>query len=383
MRQRDDLVFPMAEFERRLAELRGRMAARAVDALVVTTPENICYLTGFESPGHFRFNALVVPLEGEPFMTPRLLEDSGVEALTWVEIRHPYTDIEDPIAKLYTTLHTYGLHDKRIGIERGCWFFTALQQDQFAALASDATLIDCTMMVEAGRLIKSEAEIALMRRAAEITDLAMQAGVEATRVGVTENDIAIAMHTAMIAAGGEWPAISPFVASGYRGAIGHATWAGRTIEANDVVMIEAGGCLRRYHAASMRTLFIGEPSKAARTAEKVVQEAFDAMMRVIRPGVPAAEADATARKIIAAAGSTQASRSAYSIGIALSPDWGEGHIFSMQPNEPRPLQENMTFHLLPWVQVPGEGGISISETIRVTAGGCERLTHLDRHIFVR
>lgn len=53
MRRRDDLAFPMVEYDRRLADLRERMAAAGIDVMLTTTPENICYLTGFDSPGHY------------------------------------------------------------------------------------------------------------------------------------------------------------------------------------------------------------------------------------------------------------------------------------------------------------------------------------------
>lgn len=240
------------------------------------------------------------------------------------------------------------------------------------------------MIVEAGRLIKSGYEIALMRRVAETSVQGMQAGIDAVKAGVTENDIAAEMLYCMTKAGSEWPAIVPFVASGYRGAIGHATWAGRTIEPDDIVMLEISGCLSRYHAPIMRTGFVGQPNQKVRDAEKVVLEAFEAIRAAIKPGVPAGDVDKIGREIIAKSnfGGAQASRTAYSVGISLPPDWGEGYILSIQPYEERLLQENMTFHLLPWIQVPGKGGISISETIRVTADGCELMTNFQRGIFV-
>jgi Xaa-Pro dipeptidase len=383
MRKRTDLVFPMVEFERRLRELRQRMAEKEIDLFITTTPENICYLTGFESPGHYYFQALVVPLMGEPVMVPRQLEDSGVEALTWIEISRPYQDSEHPIEKLHEVLAYFGWDSQRIGIERNCWFFTAVQQEKLIASCPQATFVDCSGLVEAGRLIKSDYEIELMRQAARTAEAGMAAGIEVVAVGATENDVAAAMNYAMIKAGGEWPSIAPFVASGYRGAIGHATWAGRTIERGDIIMLEIGGCLKRYHAALMRTGFVGEPDAELRRAEQVVKEAAEAMFATIKAGVTAHEADAAGRAIIAQYGGQQASRSAYSIGIALPPDWGEGHILSMQPNEMRPLQPNMTFHMLPWIQVPGKGGVSFSETIRVTEDGCELLTNFDRELFVK
>jgi len=385
MRQRDDLVFTMEEYQRRLWELRRRMDEQEVEVMLVTTPENVCYLTGFESPGHYYFQALLIPRDGEPVMVPRRLEDSGVQALTWVEFSRPYEDHEDPIERLAGTLADFGWEDRRIGYERNCWFFTAPQQEQLLATCTQATFVDCSGIVEAGRVIKSDAEVALMRKAARSTEAGMQAGIEAIAAGVSENEVAAAMHGAMIRAGSEWPAIVPFVASGYRGAIGHATWAGRVIEPGDIVMLELAGCLKRYHAPLMRTGFVGEPSARVREAEKVVQAAFEKMMDTIRPGITAAEADSAGREVIAAHpfGGEQGSRSAYSVGIGLPPDWGEGHILSMQPGETRPLQANMTFHLLPWIQVPGEGGISFSETIRVTESGAERLTNFERGLFVR
>jgi Xaa-Pro dipeptidase len=385
MQHRDDLVFPMKEYERRLEELRQRMDERGVEVVITTTPENICYLSGFESPGHYYFNALVVPREGEPFAVPRFLEVGGYKELTWLELIRPYQDHEAPMEVLARALQEFGCLEKRIGYEKNCWFFTAAQQEELFERCSDTTFVDCSSIVEAGRLIKSDYEIELMRKAARATEAGMQAGIDAVCAGATENDVAAAMHYAMIKAGSEWPSIVPFVASGYRGAIGHATWAGRTIEQGDMIMLELAGCLKRYHAPLMRTGFVGEPSELVRRAETVVQEAFQAMVEAVRPGVTAHEADAASRQVIANSelGAEQGSRSAYSVGIGLPPDWGEGHILSMQPGEERVLQPNMTFHMLPWVQVPGEGGVSFSETIRVTEDGCELLTNFERSLFVR
>src|SRR5688572_14237089 len=98
MRQRNDIVFPMAEFERRLAELRRRMGVKGVEAMIVTTPQNITYLTGYQTTAYYYFQAVGVPMEGEPFMVTRRLEDSNVQARTWVELSRPYEDIDEPVA---------------------------------------------------------------------------------------------------------------------------------------------------------------------------------------------------------------------------------------------------------------------------------------------
>ena len=371
------MTFPLDEYKARLAAVRRRLAERELDAMLVTTPENVCYLSGFETAGHFAFLGLLVPLAGEPICVARALECPGVAALTGLQRIVPYADVDDPMRVMADVVGAARLAGRRVGIERSCWFFTAAQQDRLLSYAGAIDWRDASLLVEQERVVKSEPEIALMREAAVATTAGMLAGIGSVGVGVSEDEVAAQMHLAMIRAGSEWPAIAPFVAAGERGAIGHATWRGRRLRRGDPVFLELAGCRRRYHAAQLRTVFVREPDAAARAAFTVVQEAYAAAAEAVRPGVSAGEVDRAARAVIAASPfcAVQASRSGYSMGIALSPDWGEGHILSMKAGETRVLEPNMTFHLLPWVQLPGVGGVGCSETIRVTASGCESLTH--------
>ena len=376
MPEREHMTFPLDEYEARLGAVRGRLAERELDAMLVTTPENVCYLSGFETAGHFAFIGLLVPLEGDPLCVARALECPGVAALTGLRRIVPYADVDDPMRVVAGVVRDAGLAGRRVGFERSCWFFTAAQQDRLFGYAGAVAWRDASLLVEQERVVKSEREIALMREAAVATTAGMLAGISSVGAGTSEDEVAAQMHVAMIRAGSEWPAIAPFVASGERGAIGHATWRGRRLRCGDPVFLELAGCRRRYHAALLRTVFVGEPSAAARDAFAVVQEAYAAAVDAVRPGVSAGDVDRVARAVIAASpfGAVQASRSGYSIGLAMSPDWGEGHILSMKPGETRALEPNMTFHLLPWVQLPGVGGVGCSETVRVTTTGCAPLT---------
>ena len=385
MRQRDDLVFAMTEYETRLVRLRQSMAARNLDAFLVTTPENLFYLTGYQTPGYYWFQALVVPLADEPFMVTRLIEDSNVQTRTWISESHPYRDHENPPAALGRVMARFGLASARIGYERHCYFLRATEQDVLFATLPEASFIDASGLVEELRLIKSETEIDLMRAAARTAEAAMQAGIDAIGAGVNENEVAAEIQAAMTRAGSHYPAIHPFVASGWRGAVGHATWEDRVIEPGDAVFLEIGGCRHRYHAAMMRTVIVGDPAAPVRAAERVVQDAMQACLETIRPGVPAEAVDRTARQVIAGAGPgiDQGSRTGYSIGIGFAPDWGEGHILSLLEGEVRPLEPNMTFHLIPWVQVPDLAGVGLTETVRVSESGCETLTSFERRLFTR
>lgn len=384
MKRRTDLAFPMAEYERRLAELRARMFARGVDAMLVTTPENLHYLTGYETQGLWYFAGLVVPAAGEPFMTTRHAEDTVVEADTWIEVSRPFQDNQEPMAVLADALREFGLDNKRIGYERSSYFFRASEQDQLFPRCPNASFVDCSHIVEEARAVKSTLEIEMMRRAARATEGGVRAGVAAVKAGATENEVAAEVYRGMLHAGGHYCSMQPFVVSGPRSFVSHATWRGRRIEKGDCVFFEIGGTVHRYNAPMMRTISVGEPDRDLREAEKLVLEAMAAAEAAIRPGVPTGEADAAARRIIARNrfGATQYTRVGYGIGTACTPGWGEGHIIDIKPGDTRLFRENMCFHLIPFLQIPGKAAVGISAAIRVTANGCESLHTLERKLFV-
>ena len=98
MRQRDDMTFPHEEYVRRLEGLRERMKDRRLDAVVISDPENIMYMTDYQTTGYSFFQALVVPLDGDCYMVTRNMEESNVHARTWVEKTRPFADNGDAIS---------------------------------------------------------------------------------------------------------------------------------------------------------------------------------------------------------------------------------------------------------------------------------------------
>ncbi|WP_376697343.1 ectoine hydrolase [Wenzhouxiangella sp. EGI_FJ10305] len=386
MRQRDDMTFPFEEYERRLKELRDRMAERLLDAVVITDPENLMYLTDYQTTGYSFFQALVVPLEDEPFMITRMLEESNVHARTWVEKTRPYPDTGDAIQMLVESLREFGLTGKSIGYERNSYFLPAYHQDSIFTTFLDGKLLDCFGIVEEGRVCKSKHEIEIMRRAAAATEAGMKAGFEATEAGVTENDIGAAISSAMFRAGGEPPAVMPYVTSGPRSMIGHATWEGRTVQPGEHVFLEVGGCYRRYHTAMMRTVVLGELSPSMEHAQNRMKQALHEIKNVIRPGMTVSDADNLVRNIITAneVGARLITRSGYSIGIAFPPSWDEGYIMSLKQGDSRVIREGMTFHIIPWMWgVDGDKTVGISDTIHITADGCESFFDLDENFMVK
>jgi len=383
---RGEGTFSRAEYERRLRGLRERMADRRLDAVVVSDPENLTYLTGYQTTGYSYFQALVVPLEGDCFMITRQMEESNVHARTWVEATRPYPDTGDAIQQLCGALEDAGLGRAAVGYERNSYFFPAYQQDRMRTAFAHGRLRDCYGVVEELRIRKSPEEIAVMERAAQATEAGMEAGYAAVAAGVTENEVAGEVCRAMFAAGGEYPAVLPYVTSGPRSMIGHATWEGRTVQAGEHVFLEVGGCFRRYHTAMMRTVLLGEPSPSLRRAEERMLLALDEVAALIRPGVTVSDVDLCVRKVIDDndVGAKLITRAGYSIGIAFPPSWDEGYILSLKQGSPTALEEGMTLHIIPWMWgVDGDKTVGISDTVRVTADGCASFFTLDRGFVVK
>ncbi|WP_208454314.1 ectoine hydrolase [Methyloligella sp. GL2] len=377
------MTFPAEEYRRRLNDLRGRMEERLLDAVIITDPENIMYLTDYQTTGYSFFQALVVPLEGECYMVTRQMEESNVYARTWVTKTRPYADNGDAIQSLVESLKSAGLAYATVGYERNSYFFPAYQQDRVRSAFTDGKLLDCFGIVEEGRIQKSPAEIAIMKKAAIAAEAGMRAGIEACVPGVTENEIGAAISEAMFRAGGEPPAVMPYVTSGPRSMIGHATWEGRVVQPGEHVFMEVGGCYRRYHAALMRTVVLGELTPSVKSAEWHMLEALKEVEKAIRPGLTVSDADNIVRDIICHGdhGGTLITRSGYSIGIAFPPSWDEGYILSLMQGDSTTLKEGMTFHLIPWIWgVDGNKTMGISDTIHVTADGCESFFTLAREI---
>jgi Xaa-Pro dipeptidase len=386
MIQRDDMTFSFEEYQSRLAALRLRIADRRLDAVVISDPENIMYLTDYQTTGYSFFQALVVPLDDEPFMITRAMEESNIIARTWVERTRPYPDTGDAIQMLVDALREFGLANKRIGYERNSYFFPAYQQDRIHTTLTEAKLLDCFGIVEQGRICKSPAEIELMRKAAFATEAGMQAGIDACQAGVTENEIGAAISAAMFRAGGEPPAVMPYVTSGPRSMIGHATWEGRTVLPGEHVFLEVGGCYRRYHTAMMRTVVLGELSNSMHHAQERMKHALHAVHDKVQPGMTVSDADNLVRNIISEndVGARLITRSGYSIGIAFPPSWDEGYIVSLKQGESTVLQPGMTFHIIPWMWgVDGDKTCGISDTIYITDNGCESFFTMDRDFTVK
>jgi Xaa-Pro dipeptidase len=380
-----DLVFSTEEFQRRLGRARERMAERDLDVLLVHTPENIYYLTGYQTPGYYAYQCFIVPADGEPIMLTRLLEEGNVRALSWVERRATVADTEDPIEITRQVLTDGGWVGKRIGVEQSCWFLSTANLLKLTGLMPDAEFIDASGTVEAVRLIKSPAEVDYIRQAARATEKAIEMGMAAVAEGNDENDVAAAVHEGLILGGSEYYSLPPFVVSGDRTYLCHATWEGRELQPGDLVYIEVAGCVRRYGAPSLRCGALGEISSETRHLFDSVCRAFEYGLEEMRPGSTSGRVDAAVRRAFKEfdVEDLYDHRSGYSVGISFPPDWGEGHIMDLKAEDPAELKPGMVFHLCPSIFKWGVAGVACTETVMITDAGNEVITQAPRKLYQR
>lgn len=396
MREHNRLGFTLDEYQRRYDAVMENMKTSGVDVLLVRAPENICYLTGYETPGYYGYHCLILTPHDEPLLILRRLEEINAPEFSWLVHTTPVEDYECPFDFLIRALEKLGAGNKRIGVEKGGgskrlaaekrgFYFTVAEYETLTDAFPNATFVDTAHVVEEARLIKSDAEVEMMRKACRIADKALMAGIDALEVGVTEDDVAAAVYYEWCKNGAEYTGLPNFVLSGPRQAISHATWRGRKIQQDDPVFFEIAASKFRYCGAILRCAYMGEPPDRILKMRDTAKEAFELAVDMIRPGISCAAVDTACHELIAknGFGSTHFMRSAYSLGINFPPDWGEGHILSIQPGEKRLLDRNMTFHLLPSCNVPGDVEICFSGTVRVTENGCEVLNEVPLELFCK
>jgi Xaa-Pro dipeptidase len=373
-----ELYFSLEEYQTRLAGLRTRMAGQDIDTLLVTTPENVYWLTGYQTIGYSSYQCVVVGMEGDPLIVVRLLEEGIARRTAWTDNFLTYADGTDPVTATVKAIGQLGLSNPRVGVEEAAWFLTVRNYRKLTEALG--TLHDGSGLVEDGRKIKSAQEIEYIRLAARTTEAGMEAAAQAARPGVSENDIAAAAFDAMTRAGSEYMAIDPIVTSGPRSGIAHSTYLRRTIEPGDAILLEFGGCWHRYFGPIMRTVLVGDVPSEAERMTQVCIDALNAAIEAIKPGVTSHIADKAARDVIDEFGFTDnyRKRLGYSVGVGFAPDWGEGHIIHLNENDPMILEPGMVFHMPPALRRYGQWGVGMSETVLVTETGCEVLTGFRR-----
>ncbi|MEM9139885.1 MAG: Xaa-Pro peptidase family protein [Pseudomonadota bacterium] len=367
--------FSDAELDRRLAATRQQIQTRGLDAAIFAAPESVFYLTGLDHWGYFAPHLLLVPLDRRPVLVTRAMERVSIETMARSADFRGHSDSETAADEMTRVLGDLGLGSARLGLEM---WSAGLSHGLGQALmdAVGATWTDVSGLSDALRLVKSAEEQALVRAAAKATNAGTQAAIDALHDGAAEQDAAAECLAAMTRAGGEPPGFGPFLRPGARLGEEHTTW-GHGAHGQGPVFLEISGCVGRYHAPNGRLVHIGPVSDQDAEIASVVIDAFQAVLKALRPGALASDVYGAWQGVVDHAGLAHYRRHhcGYSIGIGIPPSWTGGNsVTGLRHHSPIEIKEGMVFHVLSWLMGSGRGDFFLSDCVLLGPDGPEVLT---------
>ena len=369
--------FDKAEYDARQVRACAALADAGLDAILLFAPESQYWLTGYDTFGFAMFQCMVLSVDGQIALLTRrpdrlqalqtsVLNEAQVHI--WPEDAHA-----DPFADLARLLADMGLAQAKLGIETRTAGLTHWNGQRLAAALGD--LPDASDVIPALRRLKSPAEVAMHRKAAALSDAALDAGLAASGAGAFEGDILAEMQGAVFRGGGDYAGNEFIIGSGEHALLCRYFSGRRHLESTDQMTLEWSGAYARYHAAMMRTVVIGTPNAAQHRMQAAAEEALLACEAAIRPGaLMGAVYDAHA-KVFDAHGLGHAKLQAcgYGMGAVYTPIWVDFPMFYR--GNPLKMQQSQVF-FLHMIAMDDTAGLAmcLGHSVLVTTTGCERLS---------
>lgn len=366
--------FTEKEFDQRLARVRDRMAREDFGALLLTDPSDIFYLTGYNTFEVSVHVALVVTQEdlmlqvpsiemGPAMVTTRVAQVSGYRWEGIGEVLEPLVQI------LNDGVETVGIDAWHGSLRQGVL-------EGLRARMPGVRFINNGGLLKKIRIVKSQAEIGLLRESARITAEGLRAAVAAVRPGLTDNDIAAVGARALLEAGSEFMSMQPIVTTGRRSSVIHCNHKRTVIQEGDPVFLEFGSAWHRYTAPMMQTIVAGaRPSSEMERVHDGCRRIVDTLLNSIRPGVTFDQAAHDAERALQPLAEKVffSGVFGYTVGAQFPPSWVEGSGFIARGGNME-FRTGMVFHLPICLRIPNQWGIGCSETILVTDDGAEPIT---------
>jgi ectoine hydrolase len=387
-------LFSRNEFLERIARTKSAMAKKGIELLVVCDPANMNYLTGYDGWSFYVPQAvLVIDDQDEPFWIGRNMDVNGARHTAFIRqenmIGYPedyiQSDIKHPMNFVADIIQEKGWAKKNVGVETDAYYYTARSDQALKKSLGKDILYDGNLLVSWVRIVKSDAEINLMKQAGKIAEKVMSTALANLAPGTRECDAVAAVYQAQVSGtpdfGGDYPSIVPMMPTGEKTSAPHLTWTDNPYESGQAVNLELAGCRHRYHCPIARTAFIGKnPPEKLKTLANITVEGLNLTLDSIKPGLTGEDVERIWREHIAKKGFEKESRIGYSMGLNYPPDWGE-HTASLRPGDKTILKPNMTFHMIlgMWMD---NFGFECSESFRVTQTGAKTFASFDRKLFV-
>ena len=368
--------FAASEFVARMAKIRSALAEKGVAVGLFDEIEGMAWLTGYGNSEN-RWRCVGLPVEGEPFWLIRALDAGPCRERSAVADVASYLDWEDPASALATILAGRDLTSGVIGVEYGSPSMTAGRLEGLKRALPQARFVDLGPLVSEARLIKSPAEIGLIRNSSAIADEALKRAAAMCRPGGSQRDAALAATAAFIELGADPGAPGPITA-GRGWDFLHSHMSEEELADGDVVHIELTPRVLGYSARIMRCVSVGKPAAALALAADKLAHLQDRQIAAMRPGALASEVDAILRNGVIAEKLREdfLNITGYTLGYyshATTHTSDFTRIF--HPKAEWRLEPGMVFHMY-----VSAAGASFSETVLVTETGPERLTRTPRRL---
>ena len=323
--------FSLAELAARLRRLQEAMAALKLDGMLLFAQESHFWLTGYDSFGFCFFQCLYVGADGRLALLTRSADLRQAERTSIIRDIRIWKDGADanPSLDLRRMLESLGVRG-RLGVEFDSYGLTHFNGRRLeTALEDYAELIDASRLIPELRVAKSVEEMAYVREAARLSDLADRAAIEATGAGADEGAILAAMHAAIFSGGGDYPGNEFIIGSGGDALLCRYKAGRRRLDADDQLTLEFAGVFRHYHAAIMRTHIVGRARPLHESYHAAAHEALLACEAELRPGRTAGDVFAAHARVLDAHGLSRHRLNAcgYALGAKFTPSWMDTPMF--------------------------------------------------------
>jgi len=320
------LHFSLDELAARRRRTCEALAKEGLDGLLMFRQESMYYLSGYDTFGYVYFQCLYLSASGELVLLTRAPDLRQAQQTSCIPDIRIWVDQPKakPARQLRAILEEKGCRGRRLGVEYQAYGLTGFNAKRLeAALEGFCTLSDASWLVSQQRLVKSEAEIRYVRRAAQLADEAYSAVLETGGPGAFEGDILAAMQGAIFRGDGDDPANEFIIGSGPQALLCRYHSGRRRLDAEDQLTLEWAAAFRHYHAAMMRTLLVGKVPAAQREMHRVARDALLAVEAALRPDSTVGAAfDAHARVLDEAGyGAHRMNACGYSLGTTFAPNW--------------------------------------------------------------
>ena len=352
--------------QRRRQSLTSGFSDAKIDSLLVTSPANWFYLTGFTG----EFGALVVSRKGATLITDGRFTVQGRAETSRIRILQQKGSLYESVGQFLKNLRV-----RRIGFDPAQVTVGQLQSLRKAAGAL-VRWVPTLGAVESLRMCKDAAELAQMRRAGILAGEVVQSAIRLLKPGVREFEVVAEIEYQMRKRGASGPAFETIVAFGERAALPHARPTAKRLRKNELVVLDLGAILGHYCSDITRTVFVGRAPKRIRMWYQAILEAQTAAIAAAKSGAACGDVDAAARQVLA--GHRLDHLFVHSTGHGLGLEVHEDP--RVARGQKRRLEPGNVITIEPGVYSAGTGGIRIEDDVAVHAGRTEVLTRAPRDL---